>query len=449
MHKSKNLALLLLLLLLAGAATNAAAKSYSLQKSDVRYTISTDGLVEAEEKITFNFSGDFSFAYRDIPKGAWSINNVSVSDITSGTPQPLQFELIDNGTDTRMRWYYSAHNETKTFSLRYTLSNAVTAYNDVAEFYWKVWGSGWEVPLNELYGEIELPEAVNDAKEVYSWGHPAINGKIGLVDNKKLAFQAFGIPSGQWVEIRMAFPATLLKSRANAVVESGNGLQKIIDEEAGWQASETALGFIPIIFSIMTIAILALAVVLRKDRQKAGRAIIAGMILLTSIVFLPLIAMTTGALSALLFFAIEIAVFALCWHFLGREPAAELDAIYEREVPYDYSPAVVSALMIQTSKKPPLECITAEILDLCMKGKMQIRPIKKQKVLGIFGSDDFEIRILNRDMAGVPESEQMVFQLLANAAATKYEGIIFKKKVSDATPDLLTLEELRKYLLAD
>ena len=211
----KCVGLVLILFFLAGFCTGASAKDYSLEKAEVYYTIHEDGLVEAVEEITFRFSGDFTFAYRDIPKGEWQLSELQV--LEAGIP--LQVQLTNRGNDTRVTWYYKASNETKTFTIKYKLAKAVTAYSDVAEFYWKVWGSGWEKPLKELYGEIELPAAVENPEAVYSWGHPEINGKIGLVDNQKLIFQAFGIPAGQWIEIRMLFPRELLSSTEFAQVK--------------------------------------------------------------------------------------------------------------------------------------------------------------------------------------------------------------------------------------
>ncbi len=339
----KRLALIVISLLLLCAV--ASAKSYSLEKAEVYYKIMPDGLVEATEKITFDFSGDFSFAYRDFPKGNWQVVSPVVYDITNGKKEALRAELSDLGSDMRVKWFYSASNETRAFAIEYELHNAVDAYDDIAEFNWKVWGSGWEEPLGELYGEIELPAAVGSPEEVYSWGHPEINGKIGLVGNRTLIFQAFGIPAGQWVEIRMLFPRQLLQSEEFANVKSGNGLEGIVAEEEAWG---------------------------KADEARA---------LLSSPLFI------------LLFALLELAVFAMSWHFWGKEPKVELQAIYEREVPYNYSPAIVSSLMHPIGKNPSLECITAEILDLCLKGKLQIRPLKKEKILGIFGKDDFEIQI--------------------------------------------------------
>jgi len=330
------------------------------------------------------------------------------------------------------------------------LFKAVKAYDDVGEFYWKVWGEGWEHRLGELYGEIELPSEVQDAKDVYSWGHPEINGKIGLVENRTLIFQAFGIPSGQWMEIRVLFPVELLESGENAVGVAGPGLEKIIEEEKNWAMPVDFFEFIPVIFLgffILVIVLIFIGKVLAPAKSALiGRVIGIGFFVIWAGVMGVGIAQLIRLDLLIIFILAEAALFALVWHFFGREPYVDLQAIYEREVPYRYSPAVVKALMSPLTKKPNVECITAELLDLCLKGKLQIKPIKKEKFLGIFGRDDFEIRILNRDMTGIPKSEKMVFKLISEAAGTKYEGFLLMKKVKDKTPDMVTLTGLQIYM---
>ncbi len=224
--KKTALALFLLALLLVRAN----AKEYSLEKAEVFYEIKPDGLVQATESITFNFSGSFSYAFRTFPKGSWQINSIKVFE---GNKE-LDFRQTDLGHETELKWFYSAQNEKKTFTIKYELQKAVTTYTDVGEFYWKVWGQGWSKPLNELYGEIRLPGKVEDANQVYSWGHPELNGKIGLVGNQTLIFQAFEIPKEQWVEIRLLFPRELLQGTENALEKKQAGLEKIIEEEKQW-----------------------------------------------------------------------------------------------------------------------------------------------------------------------------------------------------------------------
>lgn len=386
------LPVLFLALFFLGLFTAARAKNFELDRAGVFYRIAPDGLVEAEENIAFNFVGSFSFAYRDIPKGEWGLGAVRVSE--GGAP--LDFELIDQGNSTRIKWFYSAQNEKKTFTIKYSLSKAVKAFDDVGEFYWKVWGSGWDAGLQELYGEIELPAAVSDPKDVYSWGHPEINGKIGLLENRKLVFQAFNIPKGQWVEIRLVFPRSLLDGTGNATPVNGEGLEKIIAEENFYAA-------VPKISFFLVIA-LVLA---------------------------------------------EAALFFMLWHFYGREPKVDIPSIYEREPPADYSPAIVSALINQWSKKPKLNHMVAELLHLCLVGKLKLSKIAKPKVLGIFGRDEYEIIIRDKSPEGLPKSEVLLLEKFTEAAEYKFEGLFFKKKVRDARPNTVSLTELQTFLRAE
>ncbi|MDD5163886.1 MAG: DUF2207 domain-containing protein, partial [Candidatus ainarchaeum sp.] len=367
----------------------ASAKSYSLEKAEINMQITPGGLVHAEEKITFDFSGSYSFAYRDFEYGEWKITNLQVFE----GGKPLQFEQTQQGNGFRVTWHFSASNEKKAFTIKYDLEKAVTAYNDVAEFYWKIWGNGWEKQLREITGTIELPEKVGDANEVYSWGHPALNGKIGLIENKKIFFQAFNIPAQQWVELRIAFPRKYLPETTFAIVKNSDGLQGIIAEEQNWEAGEKA-----------------------KKQFSA---------------MLPVF--------AIIFVLVQLGFFALCWYKWGREPKIFDETIYEREVPFDYSPAIVSALMHQFSKTAGFDQITGEILHLCLKGKLKLEKIAK---------GEFNIHIVNRNTEGLAKSEKMVFEFLSDAAKYGIEKsfVVFKKLKKDSTPETVSLEELKLYI---
>ena len=60
------LRLLFALALLLLPALPASAKSYSMAGADVTIVVNGDGSLEVTELLTFDFSGSFSGAYRDI-----------------------------------------------------------------------------------------------------------------------------------------------------------------------------------------------------------------------------------------------------------------------------------------------------------------------------------------------------------------------------------------------
>jgi uncharacterized membrane protein len=344
--------------------TIASAKSYTLEKAKIDMVVNDDGSVSVKEYITFNFQGSFTFAYRDIEYENEIIEGINVYEYTmKGGETPLRYET-SGSNPLRVTWYYTANNEQRTFLISYKLKNAIKNYNDVSEFYWKIWGSGWDYSLKEIEGNFELPKEVNDSKEVYTWGHPQLEGKIAMLQNKTVIFQAFNIPSQQWVELRVAFPSNLLTNPIFTQRINSDGLQSIIAEEENY-----AEPFRPKPFNIYIFL-----------------APVIGIIIL----------------------------FLILYIIFGMEPKTQgYHGVYERDIPYDYSPAIVSSLINQATKKPSINDFTAVILNLCLKGHLKLRVLKKKKILGMFGSDkDYEIIFQKKDASKLAKHERMVLDIL-------------------------------------
>ena len=461
----KGHAQLLFLLLLISAF--AFAKSYSLEKAELYYKIQQDASVTVEERITFNFSGSFSYAYRTFPSGSYEIQYFEVYDISSGREVKLSVDKSYESGREKYTWHYSATNERKTFLLRYKLLKALKVYDDVAEFYWKVWGSDWSVPLKEIYGYIELPDKVDDANKVYVWGHPEINGKIGLIESKKVLFQAFNIPARQWVELRVVFPKETLKSTNNAQIVPSVALRRIIEEEKNWAQNskvkrETDQKFfneffftifiisvapllVIIIFFMITLARLTHSEKLNKTVRVVFLFLFLLLMLLSFFPFSANLGSSVDLMTVLIFALAEVLLFVFVWFFFGKEPQVFIPSIYEREPPYDYSPAAVEALMRPLFKEPTTKSLPAEILHLCLKGKLKLEKIKEDTLFG--KKDSYKIHIIDSSEAGLPKSEALLLWLLKEAAQYKPKKFfIFSVPERDKTPNEVTLAELEFYL---
>ncbi|MDO8624609.1 MAG: DUF2207 domain-containing protein, partial [Candidatus Diapherotrites archaeon] len=240
--------------------------------------------------------------------------------------------------------------------------NAVTAYDDVGALTWKVWGDGWDPGVGTLSGEIVYPKPVSDPAQIYSWGHPQLDGKIGLVENRRLLFEIHNVPSHQWVEIRTAFPRDQLDAvPAYAIVKNEAGLEKIEQEE-----KNNAF----------------------KDQVHAA--------------LLPVIVLAYLAF--------------LIWAYFkfGRDPKVEYDAIYEHDPPYDYGPATVQAMQSDVNRKPNTNGFVAEIFNLALLGYLQFERVKKEKVLGLFGPDyDYKVSFTTpRKPAALTKSQENLLDIL-------------------------------------
>src|SRR5690606_41507522 len=83
--------------------------------------------------------------------------------------------------------------------------------------YLQGWGPEWQVELERLTASMAIPAGASEG-EVYVWGHPAsVSGETSLGDSGiEPTLQADGIPPGQFVEFRVAFPRRLLASSDGA-----------------------------------------------------------------------------------------------------------------------------------------------------------------------------------------------------------------------------------------
>jgi uncharacterized membrane protein len=226
-------------------------KSFDLPSANVVADVQPDGSVLVTEEIAYDFIGSFEGGYREIPVA----DGVSVTDVSVGengrryspgasaelgsSGAPGTFGTADLGDAYRIVWHYRASDEERTFTLRYRLEDLAVAYDDVVDLYWQAWGEEWHEPLGKLQAEVLLPGEPNKG-EVKVFGHPASVGgatSLGQAGNSPMLV-AIDVPDEQFVEMRVVFPRELLTSSGGARVEAGNGLQKIMNQEAEEARSE-------------------------------------------------------------------------------------------------------------------------------------------------------------------------------------------------------------------
>ena len=323
------------------APAEAQAKSFTLPKADVVADVQPDGSVLITENITYDFSGSFEGGYREIPlKDGMSVTDVSVSENgrqyapgasaelgSSGAPGT--YGTADLGNAYRIVWHYRATDEERTFTVSYRLGGLAVAHDDVVDVYWQAWGDEWQEPLDSLDATMNLPG--NPQKgAVKVFGHPAsVSGETSLgPDRVSPTLVASDVPPEQFVEMRVVFPRELLTSTGGARVVQGNGLQKIMDQEAAEANAE------------------ARALWLQRLQP----------------VF------------ALLLVALAVGLMAFVYLRYGREPRVDYGERYEREPPTDDPPAVISAIISQQPSVGTRE-FTATLFDLIRRGVLKAQPV--------------------------------------------------------------------------
>jgi hypothetical protein len=178
---------LLTALVLPGVAR---ADSFSLLQADVAVDVQQDGSLGVSERLEVAFSGDYFFGYRDIPlRAGESLVNPTVVERgvafrrgtqTSLEPgQPGTYGVERRGDTVRIVWYFNARDQTRAFTISYTLRGVAVAYDDVVDVNVKVWGDQWAQPLYRLVGIESAPGAILKA-----WASLWVRGDVDLTGRR-------------------------------------------------------------------------------------------------------------------------------------------------------------------------------------------------------------------------------------------------------------------------
>lgn len=209
---------------------------YTLSETAVLAQVAADGRITVTEKHTFAWHRQGRGAYLDISLGSKThVEDVSVSegatayrrgpDAAVGVNRPAgtYSTACCDADRQRVAWYFSAApGSTRTFTIRYTLRGAVTAYDDQAFLSLPVWGENWPQRLDLLRVEIRLPrDRVAGAGVLESGRDPALTVDAAT---RTATLTERGIDSGQARTAELAFPRGLLDANpAGADVASGSG----------------------------------------------------------------------------------------------------------------------------------------------------------------------------------------------------------------------------------
>lgn len=362
----------------------AVAKSFSIAGAEIEVVVEDDGALHITEFLTYDFSGSFSGAYRDIPlKFGETFEFISVGDEGGtydpggcawlGCSSPAGMYGLDLTTgQARVVWHHSSNDTTRTFKLVYRLRGVINAYDDVADLNLQVWGDQWSVRADRVAATAEIPTGAAQG-DVLVFGHPyGVDGATSLgADGVSPSLEATGVPAHQFVELRVVFPTDLLSSTGSVNTIAGNGLDIILAEEEEW-AQEA------------------------NDAREAAR---------------------NGAIAAIVaFVAIVGGLGGLVYWVYGREPRTGYDQEYEHAPPTDLTPAEVGVLLSQGGIDE--KQFTATLFDLISRGIVSAEPSNVQRVtwggLKTEAITDLVLAV-EGDETGLRDFEQSVMTVLRRA----------------------------------
>lgn len=362
---------LLILFLMPVFKADASSGTYDITSFEVLVEINENGDAKVTEAIEYSFSGSFNGVLRDIDFSRTSgIDDVTVRVSHNGSERTFTeadsgaantYDATTEGSLLKLKVYEKSGSDTKTFLYGYTLKNVVEKYNDIATFNRKIIDAKWTVPLENVRIVIRIPEgASKDDLKVFA--HGPLTGTSSIKDSSTFEFTV-PLAQGTFVETLAIFPPELVPGSTNTF--NRDELPAILTNEQ------------------------RLADEANKLREEAIKKLerenfLKNLMNILNPVFI--IAAIFG-LAATVYGNMKFA----------REVKPQFEGDYYRELPGDYSPAVMSYLMTRGSTKP--EDIMATLLDLARKKVVSLNLVSTTEKGLLFKTTDevYRLEWLNRE----------------------------------------------------
>ncbi|MGI6584440.1 MAG: DUF2207 domain-containing protein [Lutisporaceae bacterium] len=334
--------LIICVLLSAITAYCDGGRSYYMSSFRINAQLDSRGNMDVIEEITYEFDGSFRGVYRTLrTAGSDGIEGIEVYKVLSGSLQQFvrdnseregSYQLIDEGDGIRLKIFSAAEDESSTFTLKYRIMNVAAKYNDIAELHWKFMGTDTEVKIENFEVIITIPEGA-DKEQIKVFGHGPLSGVSEILDSRTVALRVAELPARNFVEARVLFPPELIKNSRKAF--NKDALAEIMSEEKGF--AEAA------------------------NERRAKARIIIGL--------------------SFVYVLFEIFMIVYLFFKYDKEHKAKFMGEYFRELPGNYSPAVLSILWNFGSVQP--RDLTATLMDLVRRKYLELI-VEKEEINGLF-----------------------------------------------------------------
>lgn len=347
-------------------------KEYNVSEYIINVSINPDGSSDIEETITYRFDGEFNGIFRNVDfSSTGGIVNPKVFVRKADRLVELQlnstadidakgsngtFNWVNEGELARFKIFEKSRNEDKSFVFTYTFRDVVAKYNDIAEFNRRIVDSNWDVTLSNISVNITLPGGAA-REDIKVFGHGPLLGESKIFDERHVGFTVPSIKPGEMLESLVLFPTKLVPDSTNVV--NRDALPEIMANEK------------------------TLAEEANKQREEAKKQLVreARMKDIGNVIVL---------VSAIAWFGILITIYRK----YDKELKHRFEGKYYRELPGNYTPAEMSALL--SMGNIATRDITATLMDLVRK-KQLILTTEKSLKRGLFKSTEVNEYIVSRN----------------------------------------------------
>lgn len=210
------------------------ARDYRMSRLDVEIHLKEDGSMQVREDREFTFEGRFSELYRTFPlDGTASFDNFRVFEgdreyTLSDDKEPGTFRIVTKDKDQELQLFFSARDVTRTFSIRYVATGAVTRHEDAALLYYQIISDEWTKPIFNITTRIYPPVPLPDGEPTH-WVHGSLDAVSEILEDGVVEIVLDRLPRRSFLEIRSLYPDEVFQDMP---VLSGNIRDEVMEEAA-------------------------------------------------------------------------------------------------------------------------------------------------------------------------------------------------------------------------
>ena len=212
------------------------AASFRIEKLDIEANLQKDGSMVVSEAVTYDID-EINGVYFDIDaKGFGELQYIQVfeDDSTGGFKEvdSSNYEVSVSDELYRIKLYSKNHNNRRTFKFVYKLPEAITVYDDVAQFNRKMVGKEWQQGINYITAKVIIPvPASYDNSNILVFGHGPLTGEVDKEGNT-VVYKLNNYYPGDFLEAHILMEPEIFSEYNKSKIVHKDMKQKLLDMEA-------------------------------------------------------------------------------------------------------------------------------------------------------------------------------------------------------------------------
>ena len=212
------------------------AASFRIEKLDIEANLQKDGSMVVSEAVTYDID-EINGVYFDIDaKGFGELEYIQVfeDDSTGGFKEvdSSNYEVSVSDELYRIKLYSKNYNNRRTFKFVYKLSEAITVYDDVAQFNRKMVGKEWQQGINYITAKVIIPVSASyDNSNILVFGHGPLTGEVDKEGNT-VVYKLNNYYPGDFLEAHILMEPEIFSEYNKSKIVHKDMKQKLLDMEA-------------------------------------------------------------------------------------------------------------------------------------------------------------------------------------------------------------------------